>query len=102
MQVATDARRLFDRARQFPRENCGGYKVGFQDDREQVLVLGELEGYGQVREFMFGMASLGYQPLILGEPEQMQHCDFVFARPGPQTLDTLVCDWSETEAGLVG
>lgn len=98
MQVEEDARRLFDWALGFPAEPGSGYRVGFQDDGQRVRVLGDLAGYGQVREFIFSMASLGYQPLILGEAEDMAHCDFVFARPGPQTLDTLMEDWIEAEA----
>lgn len=94
MQMGEDAQRLFTRARGFPQDQSAGLRVGYQEDEEStVTVLGELAGYGQVREFIFSMSSLGYQPLILGEPEQMRHCDFVFARPGPQTLDTLMNDW---------
>ena len=98
MQVEEDARRLFDRAQGFPAEPGTGLRVGFQDEALRVKVLGELAGYGQVREFMFSMASLGYQPLILGDEDQMAHCDFVFARPGPQTLDTLISEWVEADA----
>ena len=102
MLMGEDAQRLFQRARAIACEECAGLRVGYQEDDDgSVTVLGELAGYGQVREFIFSMSSLGYQPLILGEPEQMRHCDFVFARPGPRTLDTLMNDWLEvgTEAG---
>jgi hypothetical protein len=98
MQVEEDARRLFDWAQGFPAEPGTGYRVGFQDEALRVKVLGELAGYGQVREFIFSMACLGYQPLILGEEEQMAHCDFVFAPPGPRTLDTLIGEWMEADA----
>ena len=97
MQVEEDARRLFDWARGFPAEPGAGYRVGFQDEALRVKVLGELAGYGQVREFIFSMACLGYQPLILGDDHEMAQCDFVFARPGPRTLDTLMDEWMEAD-----
>ena len=98
MQVEEDARRLYQWARRFPAEPGVGYRVGFQDEALDVNVLGELAGYGQVREFIFSMACLGYQPLILGDEHEMAHCDFVFARPGPQTLDTVIDEWMEADA----
>lgn len=99
MLMGEDAQRLFTRACGFPRDDSAGLRVGYLEDEEGTInVLGDLAGYGQVREFIFSMSSLGYQPLILGEPEQMRHCDFVFARPGPRTLDTLMNDWLEAGA----
>jgi hypothetical protein len=54
------------------------WKLGICNDDGELAAQGELPSFERVQMFLRLMERIGYEPLILGTPEQMHGCDFLF------------------------